>query len=54
MNEFSEHGPVGDPALGDPAGKEDDESAADAPGEAGSDPGRGESEEHPQAETPPN
>jgi len=54
MNEFSEHGPVADPALGDPA-QGDDESSPDEPRrEAGTDPARGETDEHPQAETPPN
>ena len=50
MNEFSEHGPVADPALGD-----DDAPEPAVPSrEAGSDPARGETDEHPQAETPPN
>ena len=53
MNEFSEHGPVRDPALGDPA-EEDEAPISEPPREAGTDAARGETDEHPQAETPPN
>ncbi len=50
MNEFSEHGPVADPTLGD----EEAQEPAAPEREAGTDPARGETDEHPQAETPPN
>jgi hypothetical protein len=46
MNELSEHGPVPDPALGDPAPTDDEApAAAERSREAGTDPARGETDE---------
>ncbi len=54
MNEFSEHGPVPDPVLGDPAPSEEEAPGGEARREAGTDPARGETDEHPPPETDPN
>ena len=51
MNEFSEHGPVRDPALGDEA---EEPGLPEQGQEQETDAARGEVSEHPQAETPPN
>ncbi|MDQ3856855.1 MAG: hypothetical protein M3327_00150 [Actinomycetota bacterium] len=55
MNEFNEHGPVPDAALGDPAAADDEPpTAGQRAREAGTEPARGETDEHRESEAAPN